>query len=163
MPFIFSLQTLLRLREIREEAELQTLRGLAAQVFATRAEAQALDTLAAEQRRALCRAALAGVSGAELHFGTRRESAQLERRQALARKLADLENSLQAQQAIYLAARREREVLTTLRTEQRSAYQREQDRREQSTLDALFLLRFAPARANLSQSPEGAPEDAGSP
>jgi flagellar export protein FliJ len=153
MAFVFPFQTLLRLREINEETELQNLRALATQLSAARAELAALETLAAEQRRELCRVALQGLSAAELHFGARREFAQRQRRSALLGKLAELEKFWQAQQAVYLEARREREILSTLRAAQRAAYVRELERREQRALDALFLLRFGPGREDSAEDP----------
>lgn len=142
MPFVFALKTLLRLRELREGTELQTLQALASQVAALRAEIESLDRAGEEQRRELCRDSLDGVSGADLHMYQRRDMAFRERRASLAGKLRDLEKNREEQQASYIQARRERETLSTLQEQQQEIYEQEQSRRTQRAVDELFLVRY---------------------
>jgi len=142
MAFVFSLKTLLRLRELREAAEMQTLRSLASEVAAVRAEIEALETAGEEQQRVVCRDSLQGVSGADLHMHLRRQTAVREHRERLAQKLKDLEKAREAQQATYTRARQEREVLSTIREEQLAMYEEEQSRRDQRQIDDLFLVRY---------------------
>ena len=112
MAFVFTLKTLLRLREIHEQAELQSLQAVGAQRTSVRTEIESLDASTEEMRQQMCRDSLAGLSGAELHFHTQREWARERNRQALAEKLLELEKALQAQQNRYLEARRQRETLS---------------------------------------------------
>lgn len=142
MAFVFSLRTLLRLRELRETAELQTLRSLASEVAALQAEIEALETAGAEHQRGLWRDSLQGVSGADLHMHLRRQTVVRERRELLAQKLKDLEKAREAQQAIYMRARQEREALSTLREQHLAIYEEEHSRREQRQIDDLFLVRY---------------------
>jgi len=142
MAFVFSLKTLLRLRELREASALQTLRSLASEVAAVRAEIEALQTAGEEQQRGVCRDSLQGVSGADLHMHLRRQTVFRERREVLVQKLKELEKAREAQQAIYMKARQEREALSTLREQQLAAYEEERSRREQRQIDDLFLVRY---------------------
>lgn len=142
MAFIFSLKALLRLRELRENSELQTLRSLASEVAAVRAEIEALQAAGEEHQRGVCRESLQGVSGADLHMQLRRQIVILQRRELLAQKLKDLEKAREAQQAVYTRVRQEREALSTLREQQLATYKEEQSRREQRQIDDLFLVRY---------------------
>jgi flagellar export protein FliJ len=141
MPFRFTLQGLLRVRETQERAELQGLQALAAQVAAARAAIAALDAAAEQARRAVWEEASSGISGAELHFSAARESARLERRRALHAQLQEREQAQKTQLARYLQARQKRETLAHLRDQQLAAYEREQARQSQRQIDELFLVR----------------------
>jgi flagellar export protein FliJ len=147
MAFVFPLQGLLRVREAQEQAELQGLQALAAQVASARAEIAALETLGEQARRTLWEDACAGISGAELHFSAARESARAARRQSLHARLQEIERAQQAQLKRYLHARRQRETLSHLRDQQRAAYDLDQARRMQAQVDELFLQRQASRKA----------------
>ena len=56
-------------------------------------------------------------------------------------RLRQLEAQRWQQMAVYQTARQDREVLSELRERQRHAYQLNQRRQEQKTLDDLFLAR----------------------
>jgi flagellar export protein FliJ len=146
MAFAFPLQGVLRVRELQERSELQRLQTLAAQVAAVRAEIVSLEAEAEQIRRGVWQEASAGISGAELHFSTSRESASLERRRLLQTKLQELERAQQAQMQRYLQVRRKKETIAHLREEQLAAYELEQSRRAQRQLDELFLVRQAARR-----------------
>jgi flagellar export protein FliJ len=143
MPFRFTLQALLRVRESQEKAELQRLQALTAQLVAGRAELDSLDAQAAETRRGMWNEATQGISGAELHFGAARDSISGERRRMLCGKLQELERAQQQQLGRLLEARRERETMIHLRDQQRTAYDLEQARRLQRQADEQFLMRRA--------------------
>jgi flagellar export protein FliJ len=147
MPFLFTLQGLLRVRELQEKAELQGLQALAARVAAARAEIAALDAHAQQARRSIWGEMSSGVSGAELHFSLARETFSLERRHALDTKLQETERAHQAQLRRYLHARQQREILSHLRDGQLADYELDQSRKTQSQIDELFLVRLA-ARSN---------------
>jgi flagellar export protein FliJ len=152
MPFAFSLQTLLRLRELNEQAELQTLQSLAAQVAGVSAEIESLIEVTEEQKRAMCRDSLQGLSGADLQFQVQREAASKLRYSQLAEKLKGLESAREAQQETYRLARREREILSTLREQHLEAYKQEQLRRAQREVDDTFLIRYS--RDKRARSPQ---------
>jgi flagellar biosynthesis chaperone FliJ len=56
-------------------------------------------------------------------------------------KLRELEQARKKQQIRYTEARQQREILSNLRERQLSVYLREQARREQQSVDELFLIR----------------------
>jgi flagellar export protein FliJ len=147
MAFVFTLQGVLRVRELQERSELQKLQALAAQLAGVRAEIISLEAEAEHIRRGVWQEASAGISGAELHFSAARESASLERRRLLQTKLQELERAQQVQMQRYLQARQKKETIAHLREEQLAAYELEQSRRTQRQLDELFLVRQA-ARKN---------------
>jgi flagellar export protein FliJ len=64
--------------------------------------------------------------------------------EALRLRLQKLETQRVKQLAIYQNAHRDRQVLSELRDQQRKAYELEQRRQEQKTLDDLFLARSKP-------------------
>ncbi|MGD0963614.1 MAG: hypothetical protein ABSA57_06900 [Candidatus Acidiferrales bacterium] len=147
MPFLFSLQGLLRVRELQEKAELQGLQALAAKVAAARATLAALDADAAQARRNRWTEASQGIFGAELHFGAARDAACQQRRRALDTQLQEMERAQQAQLHRYLQARQKRETLSHLQDAQRADYELKQSRKAQLQIDELFLMRRA-ARKN---------------
>ncbi|HSS97933.1 MAG TPA: flagellar FliJ family protein, partial [Terriglobales bacterium] len=57
-------------------------------------------------------------------------------------QLLELNKKLEAQLTILRAAQQDREVLDEVRKQKHGAYQLEQNRREQKTLDDLFLSRI---------------------
>ena len=73
------------------------------------------------------------IAGRELELKVAAEGLRLRLRQLEAQRLAQL--------AVYQTARQEREVLSELRERQRHAYQLNQKRQEQRTLDELFRAR----------------------
>jgi flagellar export protein FliJ len=146
MSFVFSLKGLLRVREIQEEAELRSLKALVAQVAARRAEIESLDSSLETNRRDVCVASLAGMSGAEWQFQGIRESLHWERRKALLAKLQEMERVQQEQRTRYLHARQQREIVSNLRDRQLAAYNLEESRRTQREIDDLFLIRQSAGR-----------------
>jgi flagellar export protein FliJ len=141
MAFHFSLRALLRLRESVEKAELQRLRIIAAQAIQLRIEIESLDGEIQERRRDLLEQAATGISGAELHLAALSEAAGQQRRAEMLTKLRELEQARKKQQIRYTEARQQREILSNLRERQLSVYLREQARREQQSVDELFLIR----------------------
>jgi flagellar export protein FliJ len=142
MAFHFSLSGVLRLRESLERAELQRLQAIAQSVAVARAEIESLEKdLDAARRRTFDTVVAIGATGAELHFEIARESALNALRSELLKRLADLEQKRKEQQARYLQARMQREILSNLYKRQHAEYQRDQSRRMQQRVDELFLIR----------------------
>jgi len=150
MAFHFTLNGLLRLRESFERAELQRLQSIAGAVALTRAEIESLEKVIEEaHRRAFDDVAAAGLTGAELHFEIARDAAWDAQRSRLLKMLFDLEQKREDQQARYLRARMQREILSNLYDRQFADYELEQSRRIQQRIDELFLIRGIPAARQL--------------
>ena len=62
-------------------------------------------------------------------------------RSELLKKLSELEQKRKEQQARYVQARMQREILSNLYKRQLAEYQLDQSRREQQRIDELFLIR----------------------
>jgi len=141
MPFRFALAPLLRLRQSVERQRTLELQKANLRV------ARAQETLA-QLKRFLENAAqtdsqgmAAGCTAAELQFASVLRENLLRLRQELQSELCQFELARQKALAAYHEAYRQREILETLRTSQRRAYQQEQSRREQQQQDADYLLR----------------------
>jgi len=143
MPFHFPLDAVLRLRTSYEHMEKLRLLAIAAAIVGARAEIVALETESRAARRSTQGRLEAGVVGGELHFDDSTERVRMQRKRALAGRLADLEKKEAAQRLAYRSARQQREILANLRQRQWDIYRREQARREQQRQDETFLLLLA--------------------
>lgn len=141
MPFRFTLKAVLRLRETLEQAELDRLRRIAADIVRARGAITSLDTDFDLQRRRMLDEARQGITGAEWRFEALREDSYQERRRRLVQEVNALEAARVECQKRYVGARQKREILSHLRERQLLAYDLEVSRTEQQQLDALFLLR----------------------
>jgi flagellar export protein FliJ len=141
MAFHFTLKGLLRLRLSLERAELQKLKAIAGAVAAARAEVESVEKEIEARRRAFAALLAEGLTGAEWHFEIAREASLLALRAELLKKLADLEEKRKQQQARYIQAHQQREILSNLRERQLAAYELEESRRAQQRIDELFLIR----------------------
>lgn len=150
MAFHFTLNGLMRLRESLERAELQRLHSVAGAVASACAEIESLEkVMEAAHRRTSDTVVAAGLTGAELHFEIARDTAWNAQRSHLLKKLSDLEQKRRDQQARYLQARMQREILSNLYERQFAEYELEQSRRMQQRIDELFLIRGIPAAKQL--------------
>ena len=141
MAFLYSLQTLLRLRQSLERQEEQRLFALAALVARLRAEIEQLKQEDIEARRAQIGEMADVILGASLHFASVRGTAMDNARRKLELQLEDAERKHLAQLRAYQAARQKREILEGLRERQEAAYELEYARHEQQTADEAFLTR----------------------
>jgi flagellar export protein FliJ len=82
-----------------------------------------------------------GMTAAELRFGLLCEAEILRHRRELEQQHVRLQQLREQQREIFHQARRARETLEALRDRQFRLYQKEAARREQRSLDDLFLLR----------------------
>jgi flagellar export protein FliJ len=141
MAFRFSLDAVLRFRESVEHSEEAALLRIVQQIIAAE---QALQQVGAEQIRireqrekdlafTLPAAHLLEITERELHLKLTADG--------LRARLRELEIQRLAQLAVYQTARQDREVLSEFRGHQRYAYQLQQKRQEQKTLDEMFLAR----------------------
>ena len=140
MAFQRSLARLLSLRQSLERQEEMRLALLAGRLNAARTALEAAHT----QIRELSPGRLThggSAGGAELQAAALRQSCLAERLPHLRAQIDELAAAHQAQCRRLAACQQARKILETLR-DQRAAVERLQERRrEQATLDELFLLR----------------------
>ena len=144
MAFRFKLDAVLRFREGAEHTEEAALYRIVREIADAEAELQQIKTnqdRLREQREQELTLKLPGVHLLEI---AEREFEFKNTAEALRLRLQKLEAQRVKQLAIYQNAHRDRQVLSELRDQQRKAYELEQRRQEQKTLDDLFLARSKP-------------------
>ncbi len=157
MAFLFSLVALLRLRGAREQVEERKLLSLRhdaqrfelaieQNVVARRAQRLQQASLLARTDRISVEHTRGGFMSADLQFSdfclARLEFDAQQLRQQLAAKQEEIRRQL----ALFTEARRQREAIESLRDRQIEVYRAEERRREQRSLDDLFLLQLLRAR-----------------
>jgi flagellar export protein FliJ len=141
MAFRFSLDAVLRFRESLEHSEEAALLRIVHEI--TEAE-QELGQINAEQihiREQRERDLALKLPASHLRDIAIRELELKTAADKLGVRLRQLETQRLAQLAVYQTARQERQVLSELREQHHRTYQLEQKRKDQRTLDALFLTR----------------------
>jgi flagellar export protein FliJ len=143
MAFRFPLEALLRVRQGLERQHELRLQEANHQVAMLRQQIENVcrdaENIVAQRRPQL----ESGVSAAELHFDVLCRSILNERRDALEKQLVESEALRRTRSEGFLQARRQREVVDTLRLHQLQEYEQQEARQEQRRLDDLFLLRRA--------------------
>jgi flagellar export protein FliJ len=141
MPFHFPLETVLHFRQSMEHQ--QQLRLLAAnqQVARVRHLIEQMDARRQELHSAQARELSSGMTAAELRFALLCDAEILRHRRELEQQHVRLQQLREQQREIFHEARRARETLEAVREQQFRIYQKEGVRREQRSLDDLFLLR----------------------
>jgi flagellar protein FliJ len=141
MAFRFPLETLLRVRqglerqhELRLQEANHRVAMLRQQIEDTHTEMQNISARRQPQLES-------GISAAELQFDVLCRSVLSERQHALEKQLVEAEALRHVRSEEFLQARRQREVIDTLRRHQLQNYQQEEARQDQRRLDDLFLLR----------------------
>lgn len=141
MAFQFSLATVLRVRESvekREERALQTIQFEMARVMR---ELEELSAAMEHAHQAQEQALLQSLPAGHLHSFQWEAQAALEKQKALHHQLRNLEQERDKQIDVYRAALRDREMLTDMLEKQRAAYDQEQLRTQQKTIDDIFTAR----------------------
>lgn len=141
MGFHFPLQAVLHFRQSIERQQELRLRAANHQVGQVQHLIEAMDAHRQERYSAQIKELSAGITAAELQFGLLGDAALLRHRRELAQQLARLEQLRDQQREIFRQARRARETLEAVRDQQLRLYQKEAARREQRSLDDLFLMR----------------------
>jgi flagellar export protein FliJ len=141
MPFRFPLEAVLHFRKGIEHQQELRLRAANQQVIRVRHAIEQLDGKAQQAHAAGARELAAGTTAAEIGFALATQALLGSQRQSLEQELARLEGLRNQQQRLYQQARRQRETFESLRSHQEREYERNEARREQRTLDDLFLLR----------------------
>ena len=141
MPFHFPLQAVLHYRQSMEHQQEIRLRAANQQVARAQHLIEQMDLQRKELRSMEMEELSSGTSAAELQFGLLREAAMLRRRRELEQQLIRVQQLRDQQREIFQQARRAREMLESLRDQQLHLYKKDVSRREQRSLDDLFLMR----------------------
>jgi flagellar export protein FliJ len=141
MAFRFPLEVLLRVRqglERKQELRFQEASHRVALLLRQIEDVQSdIENIAAKRRPQLA----SGISAAELHFDLLCRSVLIERQRILNHELLKAEAFRQSCLEDLQQARRQREVMDTLRHDQLQIYLQQEGRQDQRRLDDLFLLR----------------------
>jgi len=148
MAFRFPLEVLLRVRQGLERQHELRLQKADQRVSGLRQEIE--DVHAGMENIAVCRRPQleCGVSGAELRFDELCHSVLIERQRVLEKQLVEGEAFRRVCSQDFQLARRQREVMDTLRRHQLRDYRQQEARQDQRRFDDLFLLRRAYLRRN---------------
>ena len=141
MGFQFSLAAVLLVRREREAAEERALGAAERTVAAARGQR---DAVRAELVRLAAEWAGAGtrmLQATALHERYARVAVLDAARVELDAQIPQLETQRDARRLLYLAARRDRELLEELEASQRASFRAAADAREQKRSDDLFLAR----------------------
>ena len=140
MAFRFALAPILRLRQSVERQRTLELQKANLQVSRAQEALAQLERFLKDSDRSDAKGLLAGCTAAELQFAAMLRENLLRFRQELQSDIQKFELVRQKALAAYHEAYREREVLETLRSQQRRIYQQEQARRQQQEQDSDYLL-----------------------
>jgi flagellar FliJ protein len=141
MGFNFSLATVLRVRGILEEQEERMLQKILFEITQTREELARTEAAIAGSDASRRENVFKPLIGRHVHefYGEVKELKQ--NKKDLEEKIEKLDQLRAKQVKIYEQARRNREMLTDMREEKRSAYESDIARLEQKTLDDVFISR----------------------
>lgn len=143
MAFRFTLDVLLRVRQSVERQQELLLQEANQRLAGLRRRMEEVDAQLAQLTARKMRQLESGFSAAELQFDLLCRSVVLQQRAALEQEMAQAEAMRDARREIFREARRQREVIDTLRTHQLQAHRQQEMRQEQRRLDDMFLLRQA--------------------
>lgn len=141
MAFRFSLETVLRLRQIAEQREERALEEILRNVAQQRAR---LRELAADRERLLQKyqdVLRLKISAAEILLLQGQIQAIVDREVDETKQLAHLEEQRQMQRKVYETAHRDHELLSRMREQQLDQFRRMAMRKEQGEMDDLFSCR----------------------
>jgi flagellar export protein FliJ len=141
MAFHFPLETLLRLYVSYERKERRILEELAHKVATARQRVEELEQERRTAARHQSESLLHGVTASEMHFAAACDDVLEAQHRRWSNQLVEAQKDYRRQQAVYLEARQQREILEGLREQQAAEYHRERLRREQQAMDDLFLMR----------------------
>ncbi len=146
MAFRFALEPLYRLRQSVEHQQELRLRAANQQLAKA---VHVLDLLSHQKQQLRMEASdrlVTGLAASEVHFSLTTLDSLSRRAHELHQAISRLKHLRDQQEALFREARRQRETLEILKDEQLRLYHREELRREQRTLDDLFLLRRSYAK-----------------
>lgn len=140
MPFRFTLAPVLRLRQSIQHQRTLQLQEANLQVSRAEETLAKLDRFLSDSAQSEANGLAAGVSAAELQFGSVLREKLQHFRLELQADVRKCEVARQKALGEYHQAYRERELLATLRDRQLEEYQQEKAHREQQELDSAYLL-----------------------
>lgn len=141
MAFVFSLAAVLALRQQREQQEERAFTAVLHELAAAR---ETIGRIESELGRLHADHAQSGpqrLQAVSLHERYARIHVLEQGRAEMLARIAAIDAQRDAQQQIYLAARRDRDLLDELEGRQRASFALEASRREQKRMDDLFLAR----------------------
>ena len=141
MPFHFSLDAVLHLRQSLEHQQELRLRAANQQVARVRHLIEQMDLHRQQLRSVESNQLNSGITAAELRFNLQGDGELLRHRRELEQQLVRLQQARDQQRELFQQARRARETLESVRDQQLRVYRKQAARREQANLDELFLLR----------------------
>lgn len=141
MAFHFPLQAVLHLRQSVEHQQELRLRAANQHVARLQHLIEQIELRRQELHSTQTQGLSAGMTAAELRFELLCEAELLRHRRELEPQLLRLQQLREQQREILEQARRARETLESVRDRQLNVYRKEAVRREQRSLDDLFLLR----------------------
>ncbi len=141
MAFRFALESVLRLRASYERQEQSRLELAAQRLYAAQEHCEILKKEKLSLEENFRRLMQAGAESADLHYYLA-SKAGLEVAEIEAARAFTEAKKLWAEQRIqFLQARRDREVIASIRQRQHEQYVLEESRREQQQIDDLFAMR----------------------
>lgn len=142
--FTFNLQSVLDHRLLLEEREQEKLLRIQQEIALAEASRQHLRNEIHELRLQMAQPEPGEIHVEKVLQVTRYVGKLEDDVTALARKIAQSERQKRVQSEAFLAARRNREVLESLKEKKLSQHQRDASAMEQKLLDELAAVRFAP-------------------
>lgn len=141
MPFRFPLATVLRVRESLEKHEERALQKIQLEMARVSHQIEELTARIAKSHDAREKAMAQPIPARDLHTLLWEVQAAGEKKKALHRELQTLEQQRNEQIKVYQEAHRDRETMTDMSDKQRDVYEQEQARRQQKSLDDIFIAR----------------------
>ncbi len=142
MGFQFSLEAVLRVREIVEKREEETLRKIQAEVTLLTRQIEEQRTNMLNRSKAREDALLATIPAGQLHTMIWEQQSASERLEVMQQRLGILRKQRDEQLIVYQSAHRSCEMLTEMRERQHQDHQRQQSREQQKRLDDMFIIRW---------------------
>ena len=141
MAFRFSLATVLRVRESIEQREERALQRIQLEMARVLRQIEELSAAIARAHDAQEEALRQPIPAGYLHGLLWEAQAADVRREALLSTLQTLEQQRDKQMKVYQAAHRNHETLISMKRDRRNAYELEQTRTQQKSLDDIFMAR----------------------
>jgi flagellar FliJ protein len=141
MAFRFPLASVLRVRESIEQREERALQRIQMEMARVSHQIEELTAVIAGVHDAQEEALRHPIPAGYLHTLLWQKQVATERRKVLLSSLQALEQMREKQIKIYQLAHRNHETLISMKNEQRNAYELQQARTQQKSLDDLFIAR----------------------
>jgi flagellar export protein FliJ len=141
MGFKFPLEAVLRLRASVESQEQTRLEIAARALYAAREHCDALEKQRLAEEASFHESLVSGIESPDLYFHISARSGMEVAQLQAERALLEAHKRWNDQRARFLLARRQREVIDSIRERQLADFAIDQDRRTQQEIDDLFAAR----------------------